>query len=161
MNFGNIQQEDTILQEIVLGLQCKGRWSFLGNTLSNIFSIVHLSFSIFFKWSIFKWIINGRWKIANGKFVLYMYEYDFHTYSVRRKRSKRKIFFSFFGVLLVCIFSFCSSVISKSKIFIIISSVIVLMWCYYAIAVTQSQQFILDKKKAPTEEKGPESQKDI
>lgn len=33
-----------------------------------------------------------------------MYEYDFHTYSVRRKRSNKKIFFSFFGVVFVSIF---------------------------------------------------------
>lgn len=33
-----------------------------------------------------------------------MYEYDFHTYSVRRKRSKRKVIFSFVCVVIVSIF---------------------------------------------------------
>lgn len=35
-----------------------------------------------------------------------MYEYDFHTYSVRRKRSRKKIIFSFFCVVIVLIFFF-------------------------------------------------------
>lgn len=33
-----------------------------------------------------------------------MYEYDFHTYSVRRKRSNKKIIFNFLGVCIVLIF---------------------------------------------------------
>jgi beta-lactamase class A len=33
-----------------------------------------------------------------------MYEYDFHTYSVRRKRSTNKIVFSFLGVCIVLVF---------------------------------------------------------
>jgi beta-lactamase class A len=35
-----------------------------------------------------------------------MYEYDFHTYSVRRKRSNKKNIFSLFGVVIVIIFFF-------------------------------------------------------
>ena len=33
-----------------------------------------------------------------------MYEYDFHTYSIRRRRSKKKVVFSFFCVVFVSIF---------------------------------------------------------
>src|SRR5258706_8751221 len=47
-----------------------------------------------------------------------MYDYDFHTYSVKKRRSRGKIVFNFFGVILLValLFWFVSGVIGKNTV---------------------------------------------